>query len=87
MTENVRHLLEENNILLQKVPANLTYLLQSLDVQGSSKGYAKKLTKEKFMLWCAYQVTSALENGTPIDQILSILKPLHAKWMIEYIMI
>ena len=34
MTEPVKELLKKNNIKLQKVPANLTYLFQPLDVQG-----------------------------------------------------
>ena len=38
MTCAVRELLNENHILLEKVPANLTYLFQSLDVQRGPNG-------------------------------------------------
>ena len=39
MTKQVKDLLNENNIKLQKVPANLTYLFQPLDVQGGPNGH------------------------------------------------
>ena len=46
MTCTVRELLNENHILLEKVPANLTYLLQPLDVQGGPNGYMKRFMKK-----------------------------------------
>ena len=49
--EQVKDLLNENNIKLQKVPANLTYLFQPLDVQGGPNGHAKRFMKKKFTLW------------------------------------
>ena len=51
MTCAVRELLNENHILLEKVPANLTYLFQPLDVQGGPNGYVKCFMKKKFTLW------------------------------------
>ena len=71
----------------KKVPANLTYLFQPLDVQGGPNGYAKRFMK-KFTLWYADQVKSELDRGKKIKKIytsmkLSILKPLHAKWLID----
>ena len=50
MTDPVKEILKKNNIVLQKVPANLTYLFQPLDVQGGPNGYAKKFMKKKFTL-------------------------------------
>lgn len=87
-TESVRDLLKENNIILEKVPANLTYLFQPLDVQGGPNGYVKHYMKNKFMIWYADQVSRALDAGQDINQIeismkLSVVKPLHAKWLIE----
>lgn len=41
MTDAVKEVLKENRILLEKVPANLTYLFQPLDVQGGPNGYEK----------------------------------------------
>ena len=50
MTCAVRELLNENHILLERVPANLTYLFQPLDVQGGLNGYVKRFMKKKFAL-------------------------------------
>ena len=88
MTCAVRELLIENHILLEKVPANLTYLFQSLDVQGGPNGYVKRFMKKKFTLWYSDQVIRALDEGKDIKDVeislkLSIVKPLHAKWLIE----
>ena len=56
MTKQVKDLLNENNIKLQKVPANLTCLFQPLDVQGGPNGQAKRFVKNKFTLWYSDQV-------------------------------
>ena len=88
MTCAVRELFNENHILLEKVPANLTYLFQPLDVQGGPNGYVKHFMKKKFTLWYSDQVIRALDEGKDIKDVeislkLSIVKPLHAKWLIE----
>ena len=79
MTEQVKELLNENNIKLQKVPANLSYLFEPLDVQGGPKGHTKRFMKKKFTLWYADEVKSELDKGKKIEEIdismkLSILK-------------
>ena len=74
MTPTVREFLKENNILLEKVPANLTYLFQPLDVQGGPNGYVKRYMKNKFTLWYADQVTHALEEGKDIKDVDISLK-------------
>ena len=61
------NLLNENNIKLQKVPANLSYLFQQLDVQGSPNGHAKRFMKNKFTLWYDDQVKSELDEGKKIE--------------------
>ena len=73
---------------LEKVPTNLTYLFQPLDVQGGPNGYVKKMMKKKCTLWYADQVDRALEACAILENIdislkLSIMKPFHAKWIIE----
>ena len=88
MTCAVRELLNENQILLEKVPANLTYLFQPLDVQGGPNGYVKRFMKKKFTLWYSDQVIRALDESKDIKDVeislkLSTIKPLHAKWLIE----
>ena len=88
MTCAVTELLNENHILLEKVPVNLTYLFQPLDVQGGPNGYVKRFMKKKFTLWYSDQVIRALDEGKDIKDVeislkLSIVKPLHVKWLIE----
>ena len=88
MTDTVKKVLKENRILLEKVPANLTYLFQPLDVQGGPNGYVKRMMKNKFILWYADQIDQALDAGTTLSNIevslkLSTVKPLHAKWILE----
>ena len=51
-------------------------------------GHAKRFMKNKFTLWYADQVKSELDKGKSVDEIdismkLSVLKPLHAKWLID----
>ena len=84
MTCAVRELLNENHILLEKVPVNLTYLFQPLDVQGVPNSYVKRFMKKKFTLWYSDLVIRALDEGKDIKDVeirlkLSIAKPLHAK--------
>ena len=86
MTDPVKEILKKNNIVLQKIPANLTYLFQPLDVQGDPNGYAKKFMKKKFTLWYADQVQCAMDAGKSMGEIdidlkLSVLKPLHTSWL------
>ena len=69
MTGSVKEILKRNNIILQKVPANLTYLFQVLDVQGGRpNGYAKRLMKKKFTFWYADQVQCTMD-GNPFKSI------------------
>ena len=63
MTCAVRELLNENHILPGKVPANLTYLFQSLGIQGGPNGYVKRFMEKAFTLWYSDQVIHALDEG------------------------
>ena len=90
MTDPVKEILKRNNNMLQKVPTNQTYLFQPLDVQGGPNGYAKLFMKKKFTLWYADQVQRTMDGNRfksmediDIDLKLSVLKPLHASWLIE----
>ena len=51
MTDPVFQKLDDNNTMLLKVPANMTYLYQPLDAQGSVNGESKKIMKQKFTNW------------------------------------
>lgn len=85
-TANVLKVLEENNILVTKVPPNMTNLFQPLDLTVNK--IAKNFTKQKFADWFTRQINIGLESGQELDDIeidyrLSVLKPLHAKWLIS----
>ena len=87
MTDPVLKVLSNKNILLQNVPANFTYVFQPLDFQGGPNGFVILLMKNKFNDWYA-QITHAMDDGRELDSIniklkLSIIKPWHAKWMME----
>ena len=84
MTCVVRELIRKYHILLEKAPANLTYLLQPLNVQGGPNGCVKHFMKKKFTLWYSNQVIRALDEGKDMKDVeislkLPIVKPLHAK--------
>ena len=82
MTTPVIDKLVENNILLVKV----THICQPLDV--AVNGTAKQFMKRKFIDWYAKQIVYAMNDGTAVENIdikmkLSVMKPLHASWIIE----
>lgn len=87
MTEDVLNTLKENNILLVRVPANMTHLFQPLDltVNGNFKSFMRK----RFSEWYSKQILQQLEKGSDVggvkvDVKLSVIKPLHAKWLSEF---
>ena len=86
MTQQVIDKLRENYILISRVPANMTHIFQPLDltVNGSAKSFMKK----KFTEWYSSEITKALDNDVQLEDIeiklrLSILKPLHAEWLVD----
>ena len=62
MMKPVKDPLNESNIKLSKVPVNLTYLFQPLDVGGGPNGHAKRFMKKKLTPWYADQVKSEFLN-------------------------
>ena len=65
----------------------MTHLFQPLDLTFNKA--AKDYTKQKFSDWFTRQINTGLENGQELDDIeidyrLSVLKPLHAKWLISF---
>ena len=86
ITEAVINKLRENNILTVRVPANMTNIFQPLDL--TVNGSAKSFMKRKFTEWYSTEIGVALNQGIPLDDIeiklqLSVLKPLHASWLVE----
>ena len=69
------------------VPKNLTAHFQPLDLNVN--GHAKQFLKRKFENWYAEQVTKEIEKGVNVFSVnietkLSIVKPLHARWLISF---
>ena len=87
MTEPVTHALEENSIMLVKVTPNMTHIYQPLDLTVNRS--AKAFFKRKFTEWYSGEICKQLSEGKDLDQVevvlrLSVLKPLHAKWILEF---
>ena len=85
-TDRYRALLEMHDIVAVYVPANMTKYFQPLDL--TINGVAKTFLKDKFGTWYAGEVSKQLENGTDIYSVdiklqLSVLKPIHARWLIS----
>ena len=65
----------------------MTHLFQPLDLTVIKA--AKNYKKQKFSDWFTRQINAGLENGQELDDIeidypLSVLKPLHPKWLISF---
>ena len=85
-TDKFLDVLKENNFLSTKIPPNLTHVFQPHDLTVNK--LAKDFMKGKFNTWFSRQISLRLENGMGLDGIevdyrLSVLKPLHAKWLVE----
>ena len=70
------------------MPKNLTNHFQPL-LDHNVNGQAKQFLKRKFESWYADQVTKGTEKGrnvyiVNIETKLSVVKPLHARWLISF---
>ena len=64
----------------------MTHVFQPLDLTVNK--FAKDFMNGKFSTWFSRQISLGLENGLEPDDIeveyrLSVLKPLHVKWLVE----
>ena len=85
-TSAVNDLLKKNDIIAIHVPNNHTNLFQPLDISVNKN--AKCFIADKYQDWYAEKVLQQLNRGVAahdakVDVKLSIMKPLHAKWIIE----
>ena len=65
----------------------MTKFYQPLDLTVNA--YAKYFMARKFSDWYTQQVSAQLDKGIAIDEIniklrLSLLKPLHAEWLVDF---
>ena len=84
LTPAVFTLLEENDILVVKVPPNCTDRLQPMDLSVNKA--VKDFLRRKFQVWYSKEVEksyqpSAPGSFTPVDLRMSTLKPLGAEWL------
>ena len=68
------------------VPAGMTHFFQPLDL--TVNGEAKCFMKDTFTTWYSAEVQKQMESGNSTDEIevdlrLSVLKPLHATWLVS----
>ena len=85
MTERVKDRLASANIVLVPVPANMTHLLQPLDltVNGSTKKFLRMLCTEYYAAAVKEQLDSSKQlEEIEVDFHLSTIKPFHARWLI-----
>ena len=79
-------MMRENHCAFVFEPKNLTAHFQPLDLNVN--GHAKQFLKRKFENWYSEHVTKEIEKGinvfsVNIEMKLSIVKPLHARWLIS----
>ena len=84
-TSAVNDLLKNNDIIAIHVPNNHTNLFQPLDISVNKS--AKCFTADKYRDWFAEKVLQQSNRGVAahdvkVDAKLSIMKSLHAKWII-----
>ena len=87
ITEDVTSLLQKHNILLVLVPNNMTHMFQPLDLTVNK--HCKTFLKNLFSEWYSRQIENELPLGKNIEDVniqflLTTLKPLHAKWLLEF---
>ena len=87
ITEDVTSLLQKHNISLVLVRNNMTHIFQPLDltVNKNCKNFLENLISECY--WRQFE--NELSLGKKIEDIniqfcLTTLKPLHAKWLLEF---
>ena len=86
MTDEVKQKLCSLHIECVYVPANMTHFFQPLDLTVNGSG--KQLMKKEFITYYSDAVKQQLESGTKLEDVevdfrLSVLKPLHAQWLVN----
>lgn len=83
LTEKLKQKLLDNNLFYVYVPAGTTGELQPLDLTVNS--YYKDQMKSHFHDWYSELVLQDIMRGEqrPVQFQISVLKPIHAKWVIQ----
>ena len=85
-TEAVTSLLQDQKILNEYVPNNMTSCFQVLDLTVNK--WVKEFIKQKFNKWFATQLRNELESAKELENImnkfhLSTMKHLYAGWILD----
>jgi hypothetical protein len=83
-TDTVKSMMEQNNYLFVKVPANMTQHFQPLDV--SINGLAKRFMKTQYETWYADNILCQMGSGVSVENVkvdtrLTIIREVHARWI------
>jgi hypothetical protein len=86
--DELHKLLKDNFIEFIYVPAACTGELQPLDADGGPNYLFKRLLKQEFSMWYSAQLMESLQlnnssSTVSIPLSLTVLKPLHALWMVS----
>ena len=87
MTVEVLDILHAHDIYLCKAPANMTHLLQTLDLMVNN--YCKVFMKNKFGKWFGKQVEKSFKLGLKVEEsniqfVLATMTPLQVLWLVEF---
>ena len=85
ITDDVTSLLTKHNVHVVLVPANMTQTIPAARFNKHCKSFLKRL----FSTWFSQQIGSQLSIGKNVDEVnikftLTTIKPLHAKWLVEF---
>ena len=86
-TDAVKKIISDNNGKMVPVPNNMTAYLQPLDLTVNRS--CKAFLRNQAQTWYSHQVQSQIEKGiqpdkASVDLRISVLKPLHAKWLVQF---
>ncbi len=88
ITQDIFDLLENHHIFYVLIPRTCTDRLQPMDLSVNKP--VKDHLKRLFQMWYALQVEKQIRQNpgksiSPIDLRLSVIKPIHAQWLYDYI--
>ena len=85
ITSKIFSKLDSNNISYVLIPATFTDRLQPMDLSVNKS--AKNLLRNCFQSWYAAKIESQMKDGAvtprPVDMRISVVKPVHAQWLIQ----
>ena len=84
-TQNVKDLVRESNGKMVPVPNNWTNYFQPLDLTVNKS--CKEFLRQEAQSWYSEEIVKQMQQGKKSHEIkvrISIVKPLHAKWIVKF---